>query len=139
MEWSRLQLVRRSNRDRFEELFTNVALVLERLRASIRESDVELLVMIIPDEYQIDSSLRGQVLEHYGASEDELDLDLPQRRLRDYLDAAGIRYLDLLPAFRQTGERLRLYKARDSHWSIAGNDLAAEHLHQYLADSHWPP
>jgi hypothetical protein len=52
-----------------------------------------------------------------------MDFDQPNRLLTDALRAAGVRVLDLLPAFRSGAERL--YKPQDTHWNLAGNRLAA--------------
>jgi hypothetical protein len=91
--------------------------------------------MLIPDEVQVNMGLQERVLEKIGADKDKLDFDRPNKRLIEELKARNIRYLDLLEPFRQRGRDVRLYKPRDTHWNIAGNQLAADLLHTFLDEA----
>ena len=59
-----------------------------------------------------------------------LDLERPNRALREALDEDGVPYLDLLPAFVEAARLDRLYKPNDSHWNLAGNRLAADEIYR---------
>jgi hypothetical protein len=96
-------------------------------------SDSELVVMMIPDEFQVDDGLRDRVLAHLGHSGDSYDLDLPQRRLSRILGAMGVPCVDLLPRFRRSSREERLYWPFNTHWNAAGHDLAAEILDDFLS------
>ena len=64
-----------------------------------------------------------------------LDLELPNRRLNDFLTAERIPHLDLLPVFRQAAadpNTLPLHFRHDGHWTVAGHRLAAEAIHEFL-------
>ena len=53
--------------------------------------------------------------------------------LSDRLDKLGIKYIDLLPSFSEnSGERL--YRVRDTHWNIAGNQLAANIIQAHIVN-----
>jgi hypothetical protein len=93
------------------------------IRALAARDGADTLVLVLPDEAQVDPTLGAQVVAAYGAP---LDFTRPNRRLTEALDAAGIAYLDLLPVFADAGGDTRLYKLRDTHWNLAGNRLAAE-------------
>jgi lysophospholipase L1-like esterase len=83
-----------------------------------------LLVVMIPDENQINSSLARAVVGD-AARLAHHDLSLPQRALAPMFAERGIEVLDLLPAF--LADERRLYM-NDGHWSEAGHRLAAERI-----------
>lgn len=133
IESARIRIVMKSRREEFLGHARALEEVLRRFDAAVEAAGAELVVMIIPDEFQLNDELRRRVLEHLALSEDDLDLDLPQRRLREILSAAGIAHLDLLPAFRERSRHETLYWPNDSHWNVAGNRFAARLLADYLA------
>lgn len=91
------------------------------------------LVMLIPDEYQVEDGLFRIVEERLGRN---LERDWPQRLLKSALDARGIEVLDLLPLMlasqpSQDGSR-HLYHLQDTHWNARGNALAGKALAERL-------
>jgi hypothetical protein len=124
----RLDLMHRGRRPRFDALAARVFETLRGFAQEVEASGARFVVMIIPDEIQIDTELRDEVLHRSGRSEAEFDLDLPQRSLAEFFDRHDIEYVDLLPVFRERGARTRLYRTRDTHWNPAGNRLAASQL-----------
>ena len=112
----------------FDVLFARVSETLLRFQREVVTSGARFLVMIIPDEYQVDAKLRAAVISRMGRRPSDFDFDRPQRRLRQFLDAHDIEYVDLLEAFQSRGGRQPLYRLRDTHWNAAGNQLAAEQL-----------
>jgi hypothetical protein len=95
---------------------------------------IELLVVIIPDELQVSPALQAAVIAGPGGRPASLDFARPSHALRDALRARGIDVLDLLEPFRLAAGRRRLYKPNDTHWNIAGNELAAGLIARHLAE-----
>ena len=98
--------------------------------------DVPLVVMLIPDEFQVEDELWQRVRDHLQRS--DLERDQPQRRIMEWLRAEGILYLDLLPILRAVptmadGNR-HLYHLRDTHFNARGNAVAGEALAEFLRD-----
>jgi hypothetical protein len=60
----------------------------------------------------------------------------PNESLTKRLRTAGIDYLDLFHVFVAEGQDRRLYRPRDTHWNIAGNEVAVraieKHIDHYL-------
>jgi hypothetical protein len=129
----RMLVTLRSRRMAFDTVLTFVARTLEALAAETAESGARLVVMLIPDEFQVDAGVRARVMAALGTHEEDHDVDLPQRELAAALTRQGIDVLDLLPTFREEGRRRRLYRPCDSHWNVAGNALAAERLAEHVA------
>jgi lysophospholipase L1-like esterase len=106
----------------------NAVAQMARLARLAAEDGRPLLVVLIPDENQVNPSLaRAAVgdperLAHY-------DFSLPQPVLAAMLAERGIAVLDLLPAFLSDPRRLYM---NDGHWSEAGHRLAAERIRDAL-------
>jgi hypothetical protein len=133
IEAERIQICLRSMRPWFDRRSSEVLQVLSRFRDQVHAAGSEFVVVIIPDEFQVDPELRARVLRHLGLGPAALDPEHPQRRLAALLDQHQIAYLDLLPAFRERAATERLYWLRNTHWNVAGNALAAEVLARHLA------
>jgi len=95
---------------------------------------VRLLIVLIPDELQIDGALQHAVIERRKVPARDMDFSLPNKRLSAELDQAGLSYVDLLEPFRRVSSHTRLYKPYDTHWNIAGNRLAAEIIYNVIAN-----
>lgn len=93
---------------------------------------VRLLIVLIPDELQIDAALQRAVVQKWKVPSVDMDFSLPTKMLSLELDRAGISYVDLLEPFRLVSSHTRLYKPNDTHWNIAGNRLAAEIIYEYM-------
>jgi len=86
-----------------------------------------LLVMLIPDENQLNPLLQKEII----AAEDfdQYDFDQPQRLLLELLQQNNVEVLDLKPAFDADGRCLYM---NDTHWVPEGHRLAAEKLAEKL-------
>jgi hypothetical protein len=93
---------------------------------------IRLLIVLIPDELQIDGGLQRAVIEKLKVTPLDMDFSLPNKMLSLELDQAGISYVDLLEPIRLVSSHTRLYKPYDTHWNIAGNRLAAEIIYNYM-------
>ena len=113
---------------------------LEEISRICQRRGIALVVVVIPDEFQVNRELQDAILASRGKSrkESKVDFARPNRMLARRLDALGIEYLDLLPAFADAGRQVRDYKLRDTHWNIAGNRLATELIAEFLL-SRRPP
>jgi hypothetical protein len=131
IERNRLLAIAGPDVERFEARFGDAAAVLERLARDVEATGAAFAVMIIPDQAQTDAGLRRRVRAQLSVPRGALDVDRPQRRLREYLSSRRLPHLDLLPVFRPSAGR-GLYKRRDTHWSAAGNRLAGETLADFV-------
>jgi len=94
---------------------------------------IPAVVVLIPDETQLDSELQNTLLAtHRIYRERQMDYLLPNRDLAKRLDDHAIPFLDLMPAFSEAAVTERLYKPLDTHWNIAGNRLAATQITEFL-------
>ncbi|MGH7380664.1 MAG: alginate O-acetyltransferase AlgX-related protein [Candidatus Methylomirabilales bacterium] len=118
--------------DQDVERMKKVFPVLDAIRAAAEAGGARYVMVIHPDETQIDDKLRQDIITTFQVSEDEYDFDLPQKMLRLYCIDRGIPCLDLLPSFRAKAKDGDLYLVRDTHYNHAGNELAAARIAQFL-------
>jgi hypothetical protein len=107
---------------------------LEKIQALCKQRGAQLVVVLIPDELQINRDLQKAVRAkfHSHAADNDWDTALPNRTLMTRLNKVGIDTIDLYDSFVAVGARKSLYKPRDTHWNIAGNQLAADVISAHL-------
>jgi hypothetical protein len=134
IEARRMDLCRADTADDLRQLLDGVMPVLGQFRDEVAAAGARFVVMVIPDEFQVDPGVRDAVLRREGTVAGDYDLDRPQRLLTAACRAHGIEVVDLLPRFRRRArDGTRLYRVRDTHWNPEGNHLAARILTEYLA------
>jgi hypothetical protein len=71
----------------------------------------------------------------------EAEIDRPNRRLAEFLDAQNIPYVDLTAPLseRLAATRSPLYILGEGHWTVEGNRVAANILTQWFVDSQLVP
>ncbi|MDJ1178542.1 hypothetical protein PJF56_06680 [Roseofilum sp. BLCC_M91] len=116
--------------DKIEYLFESIA----QIKQLLAERQIDFKVAIYPDEFQVNPALADQLFETYDLNREDYDLELMQKLLIAFLDREGIPYIDMLHRFRQMGKTETLYLLRDTHWNLAGNQLASDILYQNLLD-----
>ncbi len=92
-----------------------------------RELDRQLLVMLIPDELQVNNRLWAE-LGGGTADTAHLQREYPQRRITAWCAKQGIRVLDLLPLLRRAEQSGRTFHLRDTHFNARGNRVVGEAL-----------
>jgi hypothetical protein len=86
-----------------------------------------LLVVLIPDEFQVNDELYHELVATFDDPH-SYQRDYPQERIRAYCDQQGIALLDLLPALRSAQKTARTYHLRDTHINTHGNRVVGEAL-----------
>ncbi len=121
-----------SDNEELDRLAVDAIHYIDDVKRVCDKHDIKLLVMIIPDSMQAHPDIRAKVIEYGGTNASAYDFDRPNRILKGQLRARGIDYLDLTEAMVNEGRSRLLYKPNDTHWNIAGNQLAARELQGYF-------
>lgn len=98
-----------------------------RIKRLADQAGVRMLVVLLPDENQINPALQKRVFD----DPDRYDLDLPQSLLVEQFGDAGIDVLDVLPSFRADS---RCLYQNDTHWTAEGHALVAQQIYRTLLD-----
>jgi hypothetical protein len=131
IEVKRMSLTRRDREEVFRVLFEGAGETLKSFHTEVTQAGAEFVVLIIPDQFQVDSEIRDAVLRETDSALGDYDLDRAQRMLEQFLTANDIDHIDLLPVFRQIAKTERLYRIGNTHWNAAGNRLAAKLLLEF--------
>jgi hypothetical protein len=117
----------------FDQYLSASLVYLREIQRLCRRDNVRLLVVLIPDEAQVNPRLQSRIM-HASGNFDARNWDFarPNRELSKGLASGGIDYLDLTDYFVGASRQQRLYKPNNTHWNIAGNALAAARIRDYL-------
>ena len=133
IEGDRSGIYRKDDAD-FRKLCEEAVDYLIRIRDLCRERGSQFVVAVVPDELQINPVLKRQLQKQLSIPEAGWDLSLPNTMLVGRLTEAGINVIDLFGYFEEESRHQRLYRPRNTHWNIAGNQLAADVLEDYLSE-----
>ena len=114
--------------------YRGVRQALERIR---RTAHGDLLVALIPDEFQVNDALWSELLATTESPE-TYDRNYPQRRLLSVCDDLGIAALDLLPPLTEAQLTGPTYRLNDTHWTRLGNAVAGGAIADAILRSHVP-
>jgi len=119
----------------FENRLKSAVSYLSKIKEICDAKNLEFLIVIIPDELQVNEKLQSQVIQALESHPDNFDFTLPNRLLSRELESEKIEYLDMLSELKSVSQLKRVYKPQDTHWNIAGNELAAEMIYKYLSEN----
>ena len=131
MELNLIEKYKKGNRElsgKLEAAFNQLLAMYE----FCKERGIKYRVVLIPAEMQVHREHQDKIVQASGIKRDDFDFFLPNRLLTQKLDQAGIKSLDLLEGFIESGKTTRLYRPRDTHWNLAGNELASEMIKNWL-------
>jgi hypothetical protein len=117
-----------SSKPLMAEAWSLVAKNLKELVLSVRSIGAKPVILLIPDEVQVDAKKRAEVERRFEVQAKDFDLEEPQRRVAALAAELDVPCVDPLAAFRAKGEQGGLYFDLDTHWNAKGHDLASEHL-----------
>lgn len=119
-----------------EEAWTMTEVLISQLNQEIEADGSQLLVVILPDESEVDEEKRKEIVasQAYLQEEQGVTKFQPTAQMADILEQQGILYLHLLPALQEyqnkTGESL--YYKFDGHWVPAGHHVASQAIVDYM-------
>jgi len=132
IEWNRMAVCLEGNRPIVRRLLKTLRPILEELDRSVKEAGAELVIFLIPDEFQVDDELSVRLLALNDTDRSEFSRNMPQTMLVASFEKAGIHHIDPLRSFRSRSKAQDLYLPRNTHWNPAGHRLAAQMMVDYL-------
>jgi hypothetical protein len=134
IEYQRSTIYRIKEGSRIIESYSGAKSILKRMAMEAAKNNMRFMVVLAPDELQVNPRLRNEFMQRYGLNPGEYDLAQPQKLLMEYLKSEAIEAIDLLPDFLQAGKIGTLYLRNDSHWNEEGNRLAAQKIWAHLSE-----
>jgi len=139
IEAGRSSIYLKENKE-IEKHITGAMTYLKRIKAICDKRRIKLLVVLIPDDVQINKSLQEKVVKIINENTGSFDFTQPNILISKKLFNEKITYVDLTKYFIDKNKRegLILYKPNDTHWNKAGNKLASEILLKEIIKLHPP-
>ena len=131
VEYHRSLIYQRNNAGT-NDLFSHALSFLTQIRDICEKKGIKLVVVLIPDEMQINSKLLQEVKKEFYAPDMVLNPDYPNQVLQAMLQEQNIDFIDLKADFVRASLQQTLYKPNDTHWNIAGNKLAADLIYNRI-------
>lgn len=103
---------------------------LAQLVRSCDDCGATLGVVILPAPHQVEAGLRQRLCQRFGVAVEELDPELPQRRVAGAAAALGVPALDLTATLRTA--RCRLCERDAACWNAAGCALAGQAIAAWI-------
>ena len=102
------------------------------IKQLVEQTGAKFIVLIIPDELQINTSLREQVNKKTPI--DPATIALPQSILKNFFDEQNIAYIDLLSLWEASPAAQHYFRLRDTHLNIEGNQAVTDILYPKLQE-----
>ncbi len=132
IEAARIAIMRKDKRAWLADSAYRISEVFKRFNEEAQMEQKDFLVVIVPDEFQVNETLTAKTLKRAGLTNNDIDLDIAQQLLKENLDRVDVGFIDLLDEFRNESASRRLYLERNTHWNADGHALAAEIVARYL-------
>lgn len=124
----------------WEEAWTINRKLFKSIKNLTEELNMELVVIVIPDQTQVYDSLWNQKLEkaksefpELAIDESTVDREDPNKRYKAIFDSEKISYIDFLNLFRSKNAE-ELYALEDVHLNERGHEYVAETLATFLTE-----
>jgi lysophospholipase L1-like esterase len=95
-----------------------------------KEIGAEAVVVLIPSSLQLSREKLGRLMATNNMSQHDITGSEPQDMMLKFGKTQGLETIDLLPAFKEWGEKRneQLYLESDGHWNSTGHRLAADNV-----------
>lgn len=128
----RMWIFEKENQERLRKIFAKGSKVFLNFKTWCQDRNLELVIAIFPDQFQVDNEMKNMILAKYGMVPDSLDVSFPDQLLVQFCQRNNIHCLDMLADFQKQAQSAKLYRLNDTHWNEAGNRLAADLIFHYL-------
>lgn len=103
---------------------------LDRLAGECRRRGLPLAFVLLPDEFQLNPTLREALRRRAGYEPAQIDLELPQRRFKEFADRRRLPLLDLTPELRSS--TAAVFDSVRADWNERGHELIGQAVAEWL-------
>ena len=108
---------------------------LDLIERIVELAERPVLLVVIPDEIQVNATFRRTVFERFDLDEADYDWFGPGRRVLEIAERhEHATAIDLLPALREADREARTYSPNNTHWNARGHRVVAEQLRPFVRD-----
>lgn len=103
--------------------------ICKKIRDMFKDHEIPVSFVLIPTSYQVNESVMDEYMGYFDIDADSVDLEQPNRILKERFTQDSMRLYDPLDFFRQKTENGSiLYGVVDSHFNAQGHASMAEYL-----------
>jgi hypothetical protein len=115
------------------ETFDRLFEVLTALNRDVKASGAKLAIVLFPQKFQVHPEEWTLMKQFWNLDDTDFDLDLSDRRIREFSSREGIECIELAPALAKAASRGSLYfPLGDVHLNVPGHAIAAEAVAERL-------
>lgn len=119
--------------------YDKMFLALDEAKQVCDELGIDLALLLVPRSWQVSAQERYALQDALGYADDELDLDRPQREIREWGEGKGVPVWDMPAAMLSGDSGLELFFTPDAHLNPAGHrqiaDVLAAGLGRWLREN----
>lgn len=119
-------------REDIAEGFANSARAVARIASAAGGRDARTAIALIPARFQVDEGDYGRLRGGVTGFGFAMDVDGASTRFAEAYRPLGLPTVDLLPAFRQAAEPLKVFFERTAHLTPYGHEIAADALAEFI-------
>lgn len=108
-------------------------LLLKNMKKTVQDWNGQLIVVIGTRDYQMRESALTRTLRNHGLTREEIEIDKPNRLIKEICAQEDIPSLDLLPILQiKDQEDTPIHFSDNAHWSHYGHQMVARALFTYI-------
>jgi GDSL-like Lipase/Acylhydrolase family len=128
-----LQLVRREESAQLGMGWEMTYQLFKQMQEAGKGIGAETAIFLIPLSIQLYDQALTSFIRTHDVSRDDISLERPQEKMRQFGNSLGIQIIDLLPNFREWVQRhQRSLHVGDGHWNAEGHRIAADVVSEQL-------
>ncbi|MEE2708821.1 MAG: SGNH/GDSL hydrolase family protein [Gemmatimonadota bacterium] len=117
--------------DQYQTMFT----ALEKIAQICQDRNIELYLIIIPDQFAVDEVLRNEVIMDKKIDPQKIDLTLPNNKIRAFCRVENVNVLDFTDFLMERNNKQNQFLIRDTHLNSQGHLSLAEFLFDNISFS----
>ncbi len=118
--WSKKKHLYNKQDPLFEAQAAKTQDILSALHKFTEEHNQELVIILIPAKYQVDSNLQKVFMEDNGLTNEEVSMTKPQTRIKEWAETVNVKVIDLLPYLASKNSDNDFYWTLNPHFNPKG-------------------
>ena len=100
--------------------------IIGQLKQAVESQGAKLVIVIIPERFQVDTGEWKGIVKKYGLDEKDFDLGRLGSDIKEFASSENITVIDMLPQLQEEGKSTKLYNYIDAHLNVEGHASAAK-------------
>lgn len=121
-----------SDKIEIEKAWSDVQTSLSQIRTMALQINARLLIVLIPEEYQVNEYMRTITMQEWNYSNEDYDFQQWNQKLASFCSDNQIELIDPIQGFSKVIKHERLYFKNDTHLNENGHRLLAQSIQDFV-------